>query len=81
MEQLTREERIARIRKMREERRQAFLEKRWKAPSFLEKFNLQKKEEEVKEEVKEEVVEAETKVQEEITDELIEEVKTNSKIC
>lgn len=50
MEQLTREERIARIRKMREERRQAFLEKRWKMPSFLEKFNLQKKEEEVKEE-------------------------------
>lgn len=56
MEQLTREERIARIRKMREERRQAFLEKRWKVPSFLEKFNLQKKEEEKKEEVKEEPV-------------------------
>lgn len=50
MEQLTREERIARIRKMREERRQAFLERRWKAPSFLEKFNLPKKKEEVKEE-------------------------------
>lgn len=56
MEQLTREERIARIRKMREERRQAFLERRWKAPSFFEKFNLLKKEEEVKEEVKEEPV-------------------------
>lgn len=56
MEQLTREERIARIRKMREERRKVFLERRWKAPNFLEKFNLQKKEEEVKEEVKEEPV-------------------------
>lgn len=48
MEQLTREERIARIRKMHEERRQAFLE--WKMPNFLKRFNLQKKEEEVKEE-------------------------------
>lgn len=56
MEQLTREERIARIRKMREERRKAFLERRWKMPNFLEKFNLPKKEEEVKEEVKEEPV-------------------------
>ena len=56
MEQLTREERIARIRKMREERRKAFLERRWKGPSFLEKFNLPKKKEEVKEEVKEEPV-------------------------
>lgn len=50
MEQLTREERIARIRKIREERRQAFLERRWKVPSLFEKFNFPKKKEEVKEE-------------------------------